>query len=308
MSKLIPDRPLYRRERLIVGYLMLAVLSLLFLCRLADNMAGLSLGKLLGGFAIGILALALPVLIFLLVRGRGYAAVLRWRLPRGYHVSLLLAAFFALLTGTALLSILCKGLDTLGNTTVAFGTRIYTGAGEAVLAVLVLVLLPALLEEFLFRGIVLAEYERRGAVRAVLLSSLLFALAHMDARNILAHLFVGVLLALVVFATDSLLAAVLLHALCDLTALFAQSYLNAFYRITGSVALLLFLLIAVFLVSLLLTAHFSARLYRRRDEQKLRPPRRDVPWNVQFYTILDAFTDPPLLLALVLAIVGLILL
>ena len=308
MSKLIPERPLYRRERLIVGYLMLAVLTLLFLCRLAGNLLDIPFGTLLGAFGIGILALALPALIFVLVRGRGYTAVLRLRLPHATHVPLLLSAFFALLTGSMLLSILCGGLDTLGNTVASFGSRVYESAGEALLAVLVLAIVPAVLEEFLFRGIVLAEYERRGAVRAVLLSALLFALAHLDPHNLPAHVFAGVLLALAVFATDSLPAAMLLHVLYRLTALFTQSYLNALYRMTGSVTLLLFLLVVVFLVALLLTAHFAARIYRRRDEQKLRSPRRDVPWNVQFYTILDALSNPPLLLALVPAIVGMIIL
>ena len=166
--------------------------------------------------------------------------------------------------------------------------------------------LPAILEEFLFRGIVVAEYERRGAWRALLLSALLFALAHFDPRNLIAYLFAGVVLTLVLFATNSLLATMLLHALYHVTALLAQPYLNTLYRYTGNVMLFIFIWIVVLLASLLLFTHFGARLYRRRDEVRLRDPRRDVPWNVQFYTILDALTDPPLLLCLGLAITGLI--
>jgi membrane protease YdiL (CAAX protease family) len=183
---------------------------------------------------------------------------------------------------------------------------------ESLLAFLLLsfssVVLPAMLEELFFRGIVAAEYERRGGVRAVIMSTLLFALCHFDLHNLPVYLFSGVLFMLVLLATDSLVATMLLHACYNLVSLLGQRYLNAFYDITGSIELFLFALILILLISLVLFFRFAAGLYRERAESGLLTPRRAVPYNVQFYTTLDALCDPPLLLTVALSVVGIILL
>ena len=308
MSKFIPERPPYRRERLIVGYLMLAVFAILFALRIPKLIFHFSLDSAVGALIVSVAAFALPLLVFVLIRGKGYTRTLRLRLPQGCHIPLLIAAFFALFSGTLLLSILCGGFEALGRTAAAMEATDTTSVGGLLLRAPLVAVLPAILEDFLFRGIVVAEYERRGAWRALLFSAMLFALAHFDARNLLAFVFSGVVLTLVLLATNSLLATMLLHALYHVTVLLTHTYLYALYRYTGNVLLFVFAWIVVLLVSLLLFTHFGARLYRRRDEVRLRDPRRDVPWNVQFYTILDALTDPPLLLCLGLAITALIIL
>ena len=307
MSKWIPERPLYRRERLLVGYPVLAVFLLLFLSRL--------LGDLLlpnGAIWFSLLCIGatffIPSAVFLLLRGKGYVRALRIRAPRKAHLPFLIFAFFALLSGAMLLSALCGGTSSLGNSATAFESAATGSFWQVLCKALVLAVLPALLEEFFFRGIVALEYERRGAVRAVLMSALLFSLCHFDIRNLPVYFFSGVLLALVLFATDSLIATALLHTVYNLISLFGQRYLNALYGFTGSLELFIFLLMLLFLVSCFLLAHTGARIYRRREEAHINEPRRAVPWQVQLYTILDALADPPILLAIVLSIVGFIIL
>lgn len=307
MSNLIPERPIYRKERLLAGFLSLAVFLLLFGSRFLSRT---DLGKQpFWGLAVSALALLLPALIFCSVRGRGYTRTLRFRAPRATHLPLLVAVFFALFSGSILLSALFGGTDTFGNTISAYHVfNPETGVVSTAFSALFFSLLPTLLQELIFRGILIAEYERRGAVRAVLVGSLLFAMAHFDLANLPVYFFIGVLTTLTLFATDSLIAVLILQALLNLLFFFSWRYISALYTITGSIELLLFLLVLVLLISLTVFFHACARLYRERAEQKLAPPRRDVPWNVQFYTILDAVLDPPLLLASALAIVGFILL
>ena len=307
VSKWIPERPLYRRERLLVGYPVLAVFALLFLSRLLGDLL-LPNGALWYSLLCVSVTFLVPSLVFLLLRGSGYVRALRIRAPRKAHLPFVIFAFFALLSGAMLLSALCGGTSSLGNSATAFEAAA-TGSFWRVLGnVLVLAVLPAFFEEFFFRGIVMFEYERRGAVRAVLMSALLFALCHFDIRNLPVYFFSGALLALVLFATDSLIATTILHTVYNLTSLFGQRYLNALYGFTGSLELFIFLLMLIFLVSCFLLAHMGARIYRRREEAHINEPRRAVPWQVQFYTILDALADPPILLAIVLSIVGFILL
>lgn len=303
MSKLIPPRPRYRRERLLVGFLLLAVFAILFLSRLlfARFFPSPSFWLLLIPMGAGLL---LPTVFFWASRGKLYTQLLRLRAPRASHVPFLLAAFFALLTGNLLLSMLFGGTDTLGNSAAAFEAFSYKSTPEMIGMILISAVLPAILEELLFRGIVVAEYERRGAIRAVLLSALAFSLCHFDLANLPAYLFSGVILVLVLFATDSLIATILLHVCYNVFSLFAQQYLNAFYRITGSTMIFVFSLLLILLLSLILFFGTAARIYRIKDNGGRRDPRRNVPWNVQFYTVMDALCDPPLLLCILLTVVS----
>lgn len=303
----IPERPSYKKERRTVGFLMLAVFSLLFICRLLTPLLPFPLAGWLFSPLIGSLALFLPALFYLLLRGKGYLRLLRLQPPRSAHTPLLIATLFALLSGSFLLSVLCGGTEAFGNSVIAFSEEAPKTVWETLLSVLVCAVLPALLEELLFRGIATVEYERRGAVRAVLMSTLLFALLHFDLANLLSHLFTGALLMLVLYATSSLYATALLHVAFNVLCLLLQRYLNALYYFTGNVSLLLFILVTVLLVSLIVLCRACRRIYRTRDEQGLSEPRRAVPYNVQLYTVLDALTDPAVILSFLVAIAGFIL-
>lgn len=306
MSKLIPPRPVYRKERLLVGFPAFAAFLLLFVYRLLSGRFGL-IGASFPVALIAELAVFLaPALLFCLLRGRGYVKYLRLHAPRPTQILFLISAFFALFCGCLLLSVLCRGADLLGNGAVIAETR-HNGFWEGLGSFVAFALLPAVLEEFFFRGVLTAEYERRGAFRAIFMSALLFSLIHFDVRNLAVYLFAGVLLSLVLFATGSLPAVMLLHMLYNTVSFFGQGYLNALYDFTGSVELFLFFLVLCFLLSLLLFCREGWKLYRISDRAGTETPPRAVPYEVQFYTTLDALKDPPFLLCLALSVAGMIL-
>lgn len=308
MAIRIPERPRYKKERRTVGFLALGAFALLFLCRLFSPHLPFYLAWWLLPLLAAVIALLLPLSVYLAYRGRGYVRHLRLHLPRSSHAPLMIAAFFALLCGSFLLSILCGGTDTLGNTVFAFEQETPKTVWEILLSTLTCAIFPALLEELLFRGVLAVEYEQRGAVRAVMMSSLLFALLHFDSSNFLAHLFTGILMMLVLYATNSLIATAILHVLYNVLFHFIGRYLSALYHFTGNVSLLLFLLALILLVSLIFLCRACGRIYRARDEQGVSVPCRAVPGDVQLYTILDALADPTIILTFLVAIVGFILL
>ena len=306
MSKLIPPRPRYRKERLWAGFPTLAVFALLLAARLLFQFTVIPADSLPPRLIATLSALFLPIVVFLVVRGRGYGSVLRLRMPRAAHASVLITAFIALVCGTLLLSVLCGGLDTLGTTLTVFASVRPKSLLHGTLLSLLSGVLPAILEELFFRGILVTEYERRGAVRAVLMSALLFSLCHFDMANFPAYAFAGILLAIVVFATDSLYAAMLLQIPYTVLLLLFGQYANTLYRITGSIELFLFLLVLLLLLSLLILFRCAAKIYRLREQNGLPDPRRSVPYNVQLYTTLDALSDPPVVLCILLSVVGFI--
>ncbi|NLG05287.1 MAG: CPBP family intramembrane metalloprotease [Clostridia bacterium] len=74
-----------------------------------------------------------------------------------------------------------------------------------------------LCEEFIFRGIIYSGYTKSGRVwGAILMSSLLFGLMHMNLNQFGYAFFLGIAFAIVIKITDSLLATVIMHCVINL--------------------------------------------------------------------------------------------
>jgi len=67
-------------------------------------------------------------------------------------------------------------------------------------------------EELLFRGVIQSTYERRGPLRAIAASTLLFVLIHQEASQTVALVPVALALGYVTWRTQSILPAMLIHA------------------------------------------------------------------------------------------------
>ncbi len=308
MLSLLPPRPHYAREHAKYPWLMLFCFAALFAVRLLALLMPTLFSSALVSLVLQLALLLLPAFLFIRMKGKGYGKAIRMRPPAATHIPLLFFAFLLLLSGGFLLSALFGGTHTIGNSSASFEQAAPSGVVQALIAVPVLALLPALCEELLFRGILCTELDRRGGLRAILVGSLLFALIHFDLANLPVYFYAGVLLTLVLYVTDSLIATMLIHTLYNVASLFGQRYLNAFYSFTGNLELFLFLLILIFLISLLFFTMLCARHYRARAEQKIRPPRRDIPGDVQLYTMFDALSELPVLLCFVISVLGFILL
>jgi membrane protease YdiL (CAAX protease family) len=74
------------------------------------------------------------------------------------------------------------------------------------------VILAPLVEEFLFRGVLQSAYERRGPVRAIIASALLFVLIHQELAQSVALVPVALALGYVTWRTRSIVPAILIHA------------------------------------------------------------------------------------------------
>lgn len=305
MSKLIPPRPPYKPEKRTVGIAVLVVFVVVFAMRFLSPLVR-DLGDMPHLVLAELLSMIVPFVVFAILRGKGYGRAMRVKMPRLSHTPFLIAACFFLLFGGFLLVLLIGDIETMGSALTPLSISAKAELLDRILAPFLLTLLPAVAEGFFFRGVVALEYERRGAVRAVLMSALLYAAVHFDLPNFIPHLFVGILLMLVLYATDSLLATVILHALFNLAVYFGGTYLKALFDFTGNFHLLLFLLIFGCLLSLFAMLLIAASIYRTRDEYGIGDPRRAVPYEVQFYTILDALADPFIILCAILTVLGFI--
>ena len=92
-------------------------------------------------------------------------------------------------------------------------------AGTFILTFLSLCVAAPVFEELLCRGVVMKLLEKYGFLVSVLSSAALFAAMHMEAQSILPIFFIGMLFAVVRYATGSIFPSILMHAANNLFAL-----------------------------------------------------------------------------------------
>lgn len=208
-----------------------------------------------------LIILGVPSAFFCILRGVGYSQGLRIKMMKTRHITITIWAFLFMTAGSIVLSFLMYYLfpdafiaSALSNTVNGSVSRIYL--------LITFALLPALLEEFLFRGVVSAEYSSYGASVAVIMSSLCFGLLHFSFVRLPIYFFMGIILALTAGATRSLLPSVLIHAANNAFVLFFETYL---YRIagkhSGGLILLAFLIGTATLIFAILFFSRAEKLY-----------------------------------------------
>ena len=83
--------------------------------------------------------------------------------------------------------------------------------GKLVACLFYIALLPAICEEFLFRGILTHGFKKYGTVATVTLSAVLFALMHQNLQQLVYQLFLGAVMAYIVVKTGSIIYTMCLH-------------------------------------------------------------------------------------------------
>ena len=246
--------------------LVLTTYLLVLLSRLIDTALLDRTNEHLGVALLQIFIFLFPALVYArLNRGLTFSRI-RMRLPRPSHILLLVWATLALISGCLLISVYTGGIRTdsehfsLYNT---FLARSGHTAADVIQLMITYAVLPAVCEELVFRGLLCASLERaHGLVATVLCSAVYFGMLHLRLDQLPVYMFAGVLLCMVMYATRSLIAAMIVHFAYNLFGLFGQSTVSGFYLYTGSTELFTFLLTCILLASSLLFCGEAGRVYR----------------------------------------------
>lgn len=262
---------LYTPVLLIAVYLLLAAVRFL-----PSETLGLDDNPYLSVVILQLLIYMVPSLFYCRVKGRELTGRMRIRLPRLTH--LLLTAYGAVLVicGGALISIAMYRVfpemfaATTSSTTAFTAFAMNNGLFDGAYLVVAFAILPAVTEEFLFRGIVLCEYQRYGAGFAAVFSSVVFAMSHFNLARLPAYLFSGLVLSLLLFATRSLVSAMAVHACNNLSVLLLERYvLHLAERQNISMVLFVILIGAVALLALILFCSEAGGVYRGYADEAL---------------------------------------
>ncbi|HHV39308.1 MAG TPA: CPBP family intramembrane metalloprotease [Tepidimicrobium sp.] len=160
-----------------------------------------------------------PILFFLMVRGYSIKQTLRWnRITLTQIVYIVFIVIFsypiAIFLNFIGLFILDRFVQVMPN-----AIPIPSTFNEYLISFLIIALTPGICEEVMFRGIIMSAYDELGRAKAIIYSSILFGIFHFNAQNLLGPIFLGILFAIIIYKTNSLIATIIGHTVNNTIAL-----------------------------------------------------------------------------------------
>ena len=214
-----------------------------------------------------ICAFLLPAVFYFKIKGAGSSENLKFDLPKPRYISFSIYMFFALITGAVLINSLMfysSGAEVNPESVLPF--IIFTGGNPVYdMGVLIsFVLLPALCEEFFFRSVLSAEYEKYGAFCAAIITSAAFAMSHFSIKFFPSYFFAAVILYIIAKVTNSVLFAVILHAGYNFFNLYLWDKISGVLNFEQNRRIFIFITAIIFIVFMIFVLNSLEIIYYKK--------------------------------------------
>ena len=186
---------------LFISYILLSILAGTVIGVMDINM------PLWGSYLLSQAIVLLPALIYVAIHKINIIACMPYRKLR------ISDGLLSLLFGYALVPTMLF----VSNLTSLFSTNYVQDSVQELLAypfvvqLLIIAVLPACVEEFVFRGLIYHSYRKNGILGAAVLSGLVFGLMHLNINQLSYALLMGIVFALLVEVTGSMYSSMLAH-------------------------------------------------------------------------------------------------
>lgn len=186
---------------LFISYILLSILAGTVIGVMNINM------PLWGSYLLSQAIVLLPALIYVAIHKINIIACMPYRKLR------ISDGLLSLLFGYALVPMMLF----VNNLTSLFSTNYVQDSVQELIAypfvvqLLIIAVLPACVEEFVFRGLIYHSYRKNGILGAAVLSGLVFGLMHLNINQLSYALLMGIVFALLVEATGSMYSSMLAH-------------------------------------------------------------------------------------------------
>ncbi|MBR4881039.1 MAG: CPBP family intramembrane metalloprotease [Clostridia bacterium] len=253
----------------------------------------------------------IPGILYCRFRGKGFTAKLRFNGFGPNKLWLSVSAFFVLAFGSALVK--------LGLYAIGYYSRQYTlyenylpndasSIANLLYILIAIAIIPAITEEFIFRGIVLGEYTAMGTkpVTAAILSAAMFAMLHFNLYQFPVYFYGGLILSFVALITNSVLCAMIVHLLNNVFSLLFEPQLLRLISQTDSPVFVLFVLGIIFFIFLAIFLGSAERIYYKKGIMGEDSPkrRRKSRKNTELLSIdKEAALSPSFILCIITYIV-----
>lgn len=256
--------------------LVLSIFVLLIVSRLIDTTLLTRENEYVAVIVLQLVIFLLPAAVYIKALGLDFGRF-RLSLFGPGHLLLLISAIISLTAGTILIEYYTGGaaLDRNYDLWGVFISKNEGTVSSAIYLILAYAALPAVCEELVFRGLLIAEYEKRSSTAALLLSSMFFALLHFDIERFPVYFFAGLILAMTLYASRSLAAVIAVHFCHNMIGIFGSPYMQTLSELGGD-KLFMTLLTAIFLLFTGIFASEAARLYKNYARFDLSSAYREI--------------------------------
>lgn len=207
----------------LVVYILLAITNRVTFLRAED-----AADMMISTIVLQILIFILPALFYSRLTGLSFTRKLKLRLFAPGRIILLVSLLGVMICGSMLINLLSYSSVPVAegfSSSSAYSISTKVQGLNPIYAVLTFCLIPAICEEFVFRGVILSEYAANSPAAGLILSALLFGMSHFYFTELLSYFFCGIVLAAAVYITKSLYAAILLHFANNLFCLYLAPYI-----------------------------------------------------------------------------------
>lgn len=206
-----------------------------YIALLILNLTGLQIHTGVGEIIFSQLVFALPAIIYLIVCGANPFQALRIKRIKISNVFLLILLAYLI---SPLISLINAISLVFSQNEIASTITDITDQSPLIIGILAVGLLPAIFEESVYRGVLYNEYRKENPKIAIFLSALLFGLLHQNLNQFSYAFAMGLIFALVIEATDSILSTMIIHFVINSTSV-VMNYLlprilKLFERLYGS--------------------------------------------------------------------------
>ena len=235
------------------------------------------------------LIFAVPCIVFSRFFTSSSSNLLKISPLKADKILLIIPAALVMIGGSLLYSVLVSSFDdpsytfTLYN---AFSVKKSTSFSGILYLIFTYALIPAVFEEFTFRGLISSSYEGTSPVYSVMMSSLFFAMIHPDVKYFPFYLFTGVILGLSLYATRSIFATIIIHFLYNVFFIFMPDYISAIYNADKN--FFVFISGIIFFVALVFFCGEGMRIYKKRAKAE---PLRESE-RIDSLNVLDVLLSP----------------
>ena len=316
IKKTIGEIPATPDERAFLPILLVTVcMTVAFIAMIIDRFIFSFGNDLLSPIIAQLVAMLIPAYLCMLLlcpekklsaqlKGIGMA-----RIGHEYVFFLIFSALFVITTAL-LLNIIFGGVYDSAKGFTLLGT-FTAGENEYTVNVLYLVavyaVIPAVIDELVFRGIVYSELRGISEGLAICVSSLFSALFAFTLGGLPSALFCALAYCFIRFTTGSLLSCIIVHFSYNLYALFLATNVSKYFISAQNTALLTVIIVGAWLISTALFVSESARVYRTKagkiadGEQASEVPR--IKPRELLIEAKGAFIYPPTLVCAIITLV-----
>ena len=259
-------------------------------------------------FMIPMLALAYLLPFFLLRATRGkkkYIPTKHLEFPKKHHLSTIVFSTLLIILGSTLLKLISvNGKYTEFSLYSTFFAHRNGNLFNDIYLVFAFAIVPPIFEGLIFRGVIVREHDKRGRMTVTIFSSLLFALLDFSLELFIPRFFLGVMLCIILYATESIATTAAIHIAYNFFAVFIEPTLISVKNVSSNFELFAFVLaIVTLIIAICLLSHLS-RLYKKYSHSKFGENfTKSTPRERTFWNLVELLTSIPAIACYVIFLV-----